>query len=302
VSVAATFAFILALLAVGRALAAAKAVPANAAETLNLVVLYVCLPAAVLLNASKLVFDPALVKLVAVPWILLGLSVGCVWLLDRLLQFDAATRACLLLLVPLGNTSFIGFPLVPVLAGPDALRYAVAYDQFGSFPMLATYGLVVIALYGGGARPTLRSTTRRMLTFPPFIALVVALTLVPAEPPPWLAQPLQLLSGALLPLVVLALGMQLRLRLPREHRVPLGIALAGKLVALPLAALGLCDALGLGGTMRAAVVYESAMPAMITAGALLSLAGLAPRLVAAITGYGIVLSMATLPLLHGLLR
>ena len=41
---------------------------------------------------------------------------------------------------------------------------------------------------------------------------------------------------------------------------------------------------------------ESMFP--ITAGALLSMAGLAPELAAALVGYGIVLSMATLPLWH----
>jgi len=38
------------------------------------------------------------------------------------------------------------------------------------------------------------------------------------------------------------------------------------------------------------------MPSMITAGALAAAAGLAPELAAALVGYGIVLSLATLPL------
>jgi predicted permease len=43
------------------------------------------------------------------------------------------------------------------------------------------------------------------------------------------------------------------------------------------------------------------MPPMITAAALLSLAGLAPELAAALVGFGIVLSMATLPAWHAVL-
>ena len=73
------------------------------------------------------------------------------------------------------------------------------------------------------------------------------------------------------------------------------------LVLLPLLALGLSALFGLGGELRAAAVYESAMPPMITAGALLSLAGLEAELAAAMVGFGLVASMATLPLWHWLL-
>jgi predicted permease len=38
-------------------------------------------------------------------------------------------------------------------------------------------------------------------------------------------------------------------------------------------------------------IVESAMPSMITAGAMASMAGLAPRLTNAIVGYGIVISL-----------
>lgn len=53
--------------------------------------------------------------------------------------------------------------------------------------------------------------------------------------------------------------------------------------------------------MLRATVLEAAMPSMITAAALAIAHGLAPRLAAALVGYGIVLSMATLPLWAALL-
>lgn len=70
---------------------------------------------------------------------------------------------------------------------------------------------------------------------------------------------------------------------------------------MPLVALATCALFGLGGDLRAPAVHEAAMPPMITAGALLSMAGLAPELAAALVGYGIVRSMATLPLCHWVL-
>lgn len=291
------FAFILAMLACGRLLAWRRLVPENAATTLNLVVLYVCLPAAVLLHAPKLEFRHELLGLVAVPWLILVASILLALTLARLLHLDRGATAALLMLIPLGNTSFLGFALVPILASVDALRYAVVYDQFGSFIILSTFGLVVIGLYGG-ERPTPATIARRILTFPPLIALAFALSVMPADYPDAFGKPLKLLADSLLPLVALASGMQLRFRLPRQHLAPFAVGLGVKLVLMPLVALALCALFGLGGDLRAAAVYETAMPPMITAGALLSIAGLAPELAAALVGYGIVLSMATLPLWH----
>ncbi|MBX3690969.1 AEC family transporter [Dokdonella sp.] len=300
-SVLPTFALILVLLAVGGVLRWRRLVPDNAPDVLNLVALYVCLPASILLYAPKLEFAPELLGFVAIPYLVLLATIVFVWPLARLLRFDRGSTACLLMQVPLGNTSYIGYSLVPVLAGSGALGYAVVYDQFGTFILLLTWGLVIIAAFGGTERPTMRGILWRMLTFPPFPTLVFALTLMPADPPAAVAQSLQMVAGMLLPLVIIALGMQLRLRLPRQHLLPLCIGLVAKLVLMPLLALGLCMLFGITGDMRLVAVYETAMPSMITAGALLSMAGLAPELAAAMIGYGIVLSMLTLPLWHHVL-
>jgi predicted permease len=301
VSAASVFGFILALLAVGRILRARAVVPETAPETLNVVALYVCMPAAILLNAPQLTFARELLGVVAVPWILLAASVAVVLPLSKVLRADRATRACLLTEVPMGNTAFMGYALIPTLAGKGALRYAVVYDQFGSFLILGTYGLFVVAMASGGTRPTPLSIAKRIVMFPPFIALLFGMTLMPAELPPAVSKPLEILSGALLPIVGLAVGMQMRLKLPRAYLAPLGFGVVAKLVLLPLLALALCSLFGLRGEMRAAVVLESAMPTMMTTGALLSIAGLAPELAAAMVGYSTIVSMATLPLWQRLL-
>lgn len=300
-SIVATFSFVLALLALGRLLRWRGWVPESAPDALNAVVLYVCLPASVLLYAPQLSFRTELIGVVAVPWLLLGLSTLLVLGLAHAARFARGDTAVLLLEVPLGNTSFLGFALIPALAGAGALRYAVVYDQFGSFVMLSTFGLVVIALYSGGKRPGAATVLRRVLTFPPFLTLLLAFTVVPAQLPAALEGALKQLSSALLPLVTLAIGMQLKLKLPRRHIAPLLAGLVGKLLVLPALALGLCALFGLEGEVRAAVVLESAMPPMITGAALAAMAGLAPELGAALVGYGTVAAIATLPLWRWLL-
>lgn len=290
------FAFILVLLVVGRVLRARRVVPDNAHETLNAVALYVCMPAAILLNAPQLTFDRTLLGFVAVPWIVLAASVALIVPLTRVLRMDRATSACLLLEVPLGNTAFMGYALVPALAGAGALRYAVLYDQFGSFVILGTYGLFVVAAQSGGERPRPTAILLRIVTFPPFIALMLGITVVPAHLPVSVTRPLEMLSGALLPIVALAVGMQLRLALPRHLLAPLAFAIVAKLVLVPLLAVALCALFHLRGDMRSAAILQSAMPTMMTTGALLSIAGLAPDLAAAVVGYTTMLSMVTLPI------
>lgn len=296
------FALILAMLALGMLFVRLRLLPPTSAEVLNLVVLYVCLPAAVLIYAPRLRVDPSLLGVIATPWLLMVATVALVAACTRWLGFRRDEHAVLLLCVALGNSSFIGYPMVRALLGESALPYAVVYDQLGTFVLLSTYGLYVAAKYSGDTPPDARQIALRMLKFPPIWALLFGLTLMPEQPPAWIASMLQKLSEALLPLVMLAVGLSIKLRLPLDEVKPLACGLLLKLAALPALALGLSLALGLRGQMLQANVLESAMPPMISAAALAIAHHLAPRLAAALVGYGILLSLATLPAWMWILR
>lgn len=290
------FALILLMLALGYAFQRLRVLPDNAAQTLNLVVLYVCLPAAVLRYAPRLHLEPSLVGVALVPWVLLLASILLVTLFARWLRFRDDERAVLLLTVALGNTSFLGYPLTRALIGEHALPYAVIYDQFGAFLILSTYGLWVLARYGGDRPPTTAVILRRIATFPPILALLVGFTVMPAEPPAWFAGALQRLSDALLPLAMLTIGLSVKLALPRDELKPLATGLMLKLLAMPALAWLLVRLIGMHGDMARTTVLEAAMPSMVTAGALAISHNLAPRLAAAMVGYGVLLSLLTLPL------
>ncbi|MGH8027972.1 MAG: AEC family transporter [Pseudoxanthomonas sp.] len=289
------FALILTMLALGMGFARLKLLPANAAETLNLVVLYVCLPAAVLIYVPRLHVDGSLAGVIATPWLLAAATLLLAALATRLFGLRRDEHAVLLLCVTLGNTSFIGYPMVRALLGEHALPYAVVYDQFGTFVLLSTFGLYVLAKYGGDQPPTAKEILLRIARFPPVWALVLGLTAMPEQPPQWIAAALQKLADALLPLVMLAVGLSIQLRLPRDEVKPLAIGLLLKLLAMPALALLLALLFGMRGEMLQVSVLESAMPTMITAGALAIAHNLAPRLAAALVGYGILFSLITLP-------
>ena len=290
------FALILTMLALGMVFARLRVFPDNAADVLNRVVLYVCLPAAVLTYVPRLHVDASLLGVVVTPWVLTAATIALVTLATRLFGFRRDEHAVLLLCVALCNSSFIGYPMVRALLGEHALPYAVVYDQFGTFVLLSTFGLYVLARYGGDAPPTAREIGLRILKFPPVWALLVGLTLMPEQPPAWIGGALQKLADALLPLVMLAVGLTIQLKLPRDEVKPLAVGLLLRLLVMPALALPLSLAFGMSGEMLQANVLESAMPTMITAAALAISHQLAPRLAAALVGYGILLSLATLPI------
>ena len=296
------FVITITLLLIGMALKRMTVFSAETGNVLNLIVIYISLPALVLLKIPELVFSRNLLVPALMPWGMLLFSCALILILSRLLQWKRRTTGCLLLLIPLGNTSFLGIPMVKAFFGENAIPYALLYDQLGSFLALATYGSLVLALYGtGDSRPTLGSVVKKVISFPPFIALIFAFVLKPFPYPPVAVSLLEISASTLVPLVMIAVGFQLTLRLGREVTSQLCLGLSIKLIAAPLAALFLCKIAGLEGEAVQVSIFEAGMPPMVSAGALAILADLSPALTAALVGIGIVLSFATLPILYQML-
>ncbi|MBU0482753.1 MAG: AEC family transporter [Proteobacteria bacterium] len=296
------FAVTITCLLIGMAIRRLPAFPRETGNVLNVFVIYISLPALVLLKIPELVFSPDLLVPALLPWVMLALSASAILLLSKILHWDRSTTGCLLLLIPMGNTSFLGIPMVKAFFGDQAIPYAVLYDQLGSFLALATYGSFILACYGSGEnKPTVASVCKKIALFPPFIALLVALLLRAVPYPATAVGLLKILAATLVPLVMVAVGFQLTLRLTREVFSQLGIGLSIKLVGAPLVALFLCKLAGLEGEAVQVAIFESGMPPMVSAGALAILANLSPRLTAALVGIGIILSFITLPFLYQLL-
>jgi predicted permease len=124
-----------------------KTFPKDSAQVLNLFALYVSLPALILLKAPQIVFSREIVIAALVPWGMLLFSL-LVLVGARLLHWERSTLGVLLLVVPLGNTSFLGIPMIQSFFGAAGLPYLIIYDQIGTMMIMGTYGSFILAMYG----------------------------------------------------------------------------------------------------------------------------------------------------------
>ncbi len=296
------FFLILAYLCIGVLLRRLPTMPENSGIALNMYVLYVALPALILQNVPQLQFSAELLIPAITPWLLLLAVVATVLVLSKVLHWSREVTGALLIVLPLGNTSFLGFPMTEALFGSAAMPYAVVYDQVGSFIALATYVTIVAALYSPtAAKPTAKSIMIKIVTFPSFIALALGLLLRGREYPPFASQLIDSLAATLVPVVMIAVGFALTIRFSKSEVSPLVSALVIKLLMMPALAALLWFSLGQSGTAVQISIFQAAMPPMISAGAIAIMAGLAPRLVSGIIGIGILLGLVSLPIVFWLL-
>lgn len=280
-------------LLIGYAFSKGKVFDDKAPVILNQFIIYIALPALILLKIPTISFSSDILIPIVVAWFVMSLSAILILVISKILQFSKEITGSLMLVAVLGNTSFLGIPMVTSYLGNDALAYIVIYDQLGTFLALAIYGTLIVSLYTNTAKFSLKGVVQKVITFPPFVALVFALILAEFDYPSAVVKTFEMLSLTIVPLALVSVGLQLQLRLPQNTFVPFSVALITKLIFAPIVAVIVCKIFGYSGFIADVAILESAMGPMITAGVVASVAGLAPRLSAAIVGYGILFSFGS---------
>lgn len=286
----------------GVLLSALHALPARTPVLIDRIVINVALPALVLHRVSSMQLGAVALLPALLAWLTLGLLVVGVLLASRMLHWPRATTGALLLVIPLGNTAFLGPPAVEALLGSDHLASALVYDQLGTFLGLVTYGSWVAAKWGSAAEaPRPGVLLRRVLRFPPFLALLAALALNPVGLPSPVVSVLAPVGSLVGPLALVGIG--LRTTLPRRSTAvrPVLVGLGMRLILAPAALLAMALLAGGDGPAWSASVLQAGMPPMVTAGIVAVAAGLDERVVTMAVSGGLVLSLVTLPLLVAVL-
>lgn len=113
---------LVACLLIGIALQFVKDFPQNAHQSLNMFVIYISLPALALYHIPKIEISTALLFPVGIAWIGFGLSFLFFKSLGALLGWPRKLIGALIITAGLGNTSFVGFPVIEALYGKKACK------------------------------------------------------------------------------------------------------------------------------------------------------------------------------------
>lgn len=261
---------------------------------INTVILHVPLPAIALLNIPLLTFDLNLLSLALGPWLIFLMSYFLMPLLGKSLKFDKATIGCLILTAGLGNTSFVGFPLLEALYGKEVIKYGVVLDQLGTFLIVSVAGIWVATTYSSG-RLKMIDLARKIFFFPPFLACLFAFFLGAVG---WKAEGmtkdiLDQLAGTLTPLALISVGLQLKVKELGGELKPLLVGLGYKLFFAPIVIFILFKLFNLPREIFSVSVIEAAMAPMITASIVASSYNLNPRLSGLMVGIGVPVSLVT---------
>lgn len=247
----------------------------------------------ILLQVPKMSFSLELLIPAVIAWIVMGVTALLTLFLSKLLKFNKEVTGALMLVSILTNSTFLGIPIINAYMGSSAMPYILIYDQFGTFLAFALYGTFIVSYYSQTSEVNLKIILVKVVTFPPFIALIGALFLIGVKFNADITKVLTNLQGTIVPVSLLAVGLQLQLRLDKDEIKPFTLSLFIKLIAAPVIAFAAAKFFGWNSEASKVSILEAGMAPMITAGAMASMAGLAPKLSSAIVGYGIVISFLT---------
>jgi predicted permease len=268
--------------------------PAQAGAMLRLVIT-IGLPAMFIADVSRIPLQRSFIALPVGALAIMLVSLVAGLLAGRAMRLPRPEQGSLLLCAMSINNGFL-FPFVLAAWGQAGFAQLALFD-FGHVIGQSTFVYALAAWYGGhgaGFGPIMR----RMLSFPPLWALLVALLLnttgtVDAVPD-WLIGLLRLVGQVILLLVIVALGVLFDARLLRDARVI--VALALRLVLGAALGLLLAWIFGLEGLTRAVLVLGAAAPIGFNAVVFSDREHLHRELAASAASISVLLGLAYVPL------
>ncbi|TCD27714.1 AEC family transporter [Pedobacter psychrodurus] len=269
-----------------------KSLPKDAHKGINAWIIYIALPAVSFkylphITWTKDLLFPALAPI-------------CIWLFGWLFitlyshirNMSKATSGGLKLTSSLSNTSFVGFPLIVAYFSEKELAIAIICDQV-TFTLLSTIGIIVAIRSSQNQKLSPKLVLKKVLTFPPLIGCILALTL-PRFIDLSLLDPLfEKLAGTVGPLALFSIGLQLKFGGWFSELKHISFALLYKLILAPLVVLVMAIVLGMNGMITKITIFEMAMPTLLTAGVVADQYNLNPKLSNLVVGIGILLSFIT---------
>jgi predicted permease len=266
--------------------------PPHAGRMLQLVI-NVGLPALFIADVSRIPLQPELITLPVSAVLIILASFALSLLLGRLLDLPRAEQGALTICSMSINNGFL-FPFVIAVWGQAGFAHMALFD-LGNALCAGSLVYAIAAWYGGhgtGFVPLLR----KVLSFPPLWALVVALLLNGGgvSLPQWLVAALGTIGRSILLLVIVALDVLFNASLLRDVRVLATLSLRiGAGLALGFGCVWLFH---LDSLMRSVVLLGSAAPIGFSAVVIANREHLNRELAASAASISVLLALVYVPL------
>ncbi|PAF49820.1 transporter [Helicobacter sp. 12S02232-10] len=216
----------------------------------------------------------------------------------RILKRDKNTTIAMAFLTTLGNTLFLGVPLVQGALGQEYANKAILYDQICTAIPLATLTPLIMSLGGKGVF-SIRAITMRLSQNPLFLALIVGLVFkfMPFSIEEWIFIPIRQLGACATPVALFAIGVQISIGdIKTEWKNTFFVLSWGMLIVPALVFLFIkLSGVAINDTWRMALL-ESAMPPLISSAAVIMRAGLNNKIAVSSVAFGIFASALTIPM------
>ncbi|WP_078128375.1 AEC family transporter [Leptospira alexanderi] len=287
-----------------------KIFPENTGLVFGNFVVYISLPSLILANVPTMRLETSLIYLASMPWILFGLSVVFFYIIGKFFHWNSETRIVTTLCCGLGNTSFLGLPILRVFYGEEITNSVLIIDQFGTFLCLAIPGFILsLSFLSKNDRERngnpVESILKKLFTFPPFLALLFSFLLRFFTISELIHSVLKILGETLVPIALFTVGFQMEFptldsksEKSENFIQPLFIGLIYKLLLAPMVIFLTYRFLNVNLNHLRVVVLEAAMAPMITASIVSIQMGFRPALSAVFPGVGILISIPTLFLFY----
>ncbi len=219
-------------------------------------------------------------------------------LVARLLRRSAQMTAIYVAAAVFGNVGNFGFPIVQFALGREALDAATIY-----FLVVLVVSFVIGVAAANWERGGGLGAVVAVLKTPALLVVPVAVFFnwSQIDLPLALSRPVELLADALIPTMLVALGVQLASAgIPRPN-LDMVAASAVRLLVSPLLALALAVPFGLSGIERSAGILQASMPVAILVSMIASEYDMQPAFVTALVLFSTLTSLLTLGFVIALL-
>ncbi|MEZ0323140.1 MAG: AEC family transporter [Hydrogenothermaceae bacterium] len=275
--------------------------PAEYSKAFTDFIINVGFPGLVFYNIYNLKFSSDVIFILFAGYVVIFISLLTSFYIGKWLRFNRQTLSSFILVSSFGNTGFLGYPFVLSLYGEEGLRYAVIFDQLAMFLPIYLLAPFIVA-YGKGEK-RFNLDFKKILLFPPFIAMFIAVILKPFTVPTLVLNISQTLGKTVIPLILFSVGMNLRFSSLKERLRDISLVIFIKNFILSFILLGfVCIAIGQISLSWKVAIIETSMPPMVLASIFVINANLDKDLAVSSVATGILVSFLSVPFFYFLIE